>query len=138
MIVTHKKPAHPHALRIDETLRYSIDLAIAQHLRSKHGIANARRALLALGISDDEIFRRRRAESSDPILANVLRLVVTLIITRGRLSDRERLSVSRTFDETTWRAIVTIATDAYGAIVRAESLLGKSPRSDIDLEVGDY
>ncbi|MBD5655969.1 MAG: hypothetical protein IAI50_12430 [Candidatus Eremiobacteraeota bacterium] len=107
-------------------------------MRSRRGVDTARKALLELGVSEDEIVRRRRAESTDRDLARALRLAVTIVITRGRLTDAERRNISRWFSEDAWSEIVETTTDAYATVVRAETLPAPAPEPTVDLDIGDY
>jgi len=136
MMVTHETA--DSKFDFDNSRRRSIELAVAQHMRSRRGVDTARKALLELGVSEDEIVRRRRAESTDRDLARALRLAVTIVITRGRLTDAERRNISRWFSEDAWSEIVETTTDAYATVVRAETLPAPAPEPTVDLDIGDY
>lgn len=135
-MVTHEELSPQ--LRLDELQRRSIEVAVAQHLRSRRGVAAAQKALLELGLSGDEIVRRRRAESGDPALAHLLRWAVTIVITRGRLTEMERRQIARSYSEQTWNALVEATMDAYAKVIRVETRSAPAPESTLDLEVGDY
>jgi hypothetical protein len=79
---------------LDDATAASVDLAIAQWMRSPRATSLARERLRTMGISEVEIEERRRCRSADPGLAALLRLAVTLLITRGRLEARDRAAIS--------------------------------------------
>ncbi len=115
----------------------SIRLAVAQWMRSTRGVAAARDALRALHVPSDEIFRRRRAESADAHLATLLRLAVTLVITRGALEDSDRRRYAPLLDDDLVRSVVQHVADARRYVLHIErNATGAAP--NVDLDVGDY
>lgn len=135
MMVT-ASPA-PAAIGLSAEQRWSIRLAVAQWLRSARAVASAQDGLRALGTPPAEIVRRRRAESADAALARLLRLAVTVVITRGRLeaSDRSRPSP---LSDTTVQAVVEATADAYAGVLLAESSGSAASAHVVDMEIGDY
>lgn len=115
----------------------SIRLAVAQWMRSARAVAAARDALRALYVPGDEIFRRRRAESADAHLATILRLAVTLVITRGVLEDSDRRRYAPLLDDDVMRSVVQHAADARRYVLHIERNATKADPS-VDLDVGDY
>jgi hypothetical protein len=115
----------------------SIRLAVAQWLRSARGVAAARDALRGLDVRSDEIFRRRRAESADAHLATLLRLAVTLVITRGELEDSDRRRYAPLLDDDVVRSVVQHVADARRYVLHLERNAAE-PAPNVDLNVGDY
>jgi hypothetical protein len=115
----------------------SIRLAVAQWMRSARGVAAARDALRALHVPADEIFRRRRAESADAHLATLLRLAVTLAITRGTLEDSDRRRYAPLLDDDVVRNLVQHVADARRYVSHIERN-ATEPAPRVDLDVGDY
>jgi hypothetical protein len=115
----------------------SIRLAVAQWMRSARGVALARDALCGLHVPADEIFRRRRAESADAHLTTLLRLAVTLVITRGALEDSDRRRYAPVLDDEVMRSVVQHVADARRYVSHVErNATGAAP--NVDLDVGDY
>ncbi|HWT06282.1 MAG TPA: hypothetical protein VN224_11040 [Xanthomonadales bacterium] len=85
----------------------------------------------------DEIFRRRRAESEDVHLAALLRLAVTVVITRGVLEDSDRRRFAPALDDDVLRHIVRHVADAQWYVSRVERSRAE-PVPSVDLNVGDY
>jgi hypothetical protein len=115
----------------------SIRVAVAQWMRSARAVAAAQDALRALNVTVDEIYRRRRAESADAQLATLLRLAVTLVITRGTLEDSDRRRYAPLLDDDVVRSVVRHAADAR----RYVSLIERNATAaapSVDLDVGDY
>jgi hypothetical protein len=115
----------------------SIRLAVAQWMRSARAVAAARDALRELHVPADEIFRRRRAESADAHLATVLRLAVTLVITRGALEDSDRRRYAPLLDDDVMQSVMQHVADARRYVSHIErNAAGAAP--SVDLDVGDY
>jgi alkylhydroperoxidase family enzyme len=123
------------ASSLDPLTRDSIQLAVAQWLGSARATSAARESLRAAGIAPDEIERRRRAQSSDRRLAATLRLAVTLVIARGRLSRRDRAALDP--DQPTLRAIVIAVSDAFARTLLAETV-DATPYPAIEMRLEDY
>jgi hypothetical protein len=121
---------------LDEATGASIDLAIAQWMRSPRATSEARERLRALGVADEEIEERRRCRSSQPQLAAVLRLAVVLVIARGRLEPTDRAHLPADGRE----ALIDAVARAVSLAVLRVSLATAAVRSyaPIDIEVGDY
>ena len=115
----------------------SIRLAVAQWMRSARAVAEARDALRALHVPADEIFRRRRAESADAHLATLLRLAVTLVITRGALEDSDRRRYAPLLDDDVVQSVVQHVADARRHVSHIERSRAE-PAPSVDLDVGDY
>jgi len=115
----------------------SIRLAVAQWMRSARGVATARDELRALHVPADEINRRRRAESADAHLSTLLRLAVTLVITRGALEDSDRRHYAPLLDDDVVRSVAQHVADARRYVSHIERT-GTEPRPRVDLDVGDY
>ncbi len=115
----------------------SIRLAVAQWMRSARVVAAARDALRRLHVPEDEIFLRRRAESADAHLAALLRLTVTLVITRGALEDSDRRRYTPLLGDTVVGSIVQHVADARRYVSHIERNAAE-PAQSIDLDVGDY
>ncbi len=115
----------------------SIRLAVAQWMRSARAVAQARDALRALHVPPDEIFRRRRAESADARLTTLLRLAVTLVITRGALEDSDRRRYAPLLDDDVVQSVVQHVADAWRHVLHVERT-GTEPAPSVDLDVGDY
>ena len=115
----------------------SIRLAVAQWMRSARGVAAARDELRTMRVPEDEIFRRRRAESSDANLAALLRLAVTVVITRGVLEESDRRRFAHVLDDDVVRSVVTHVADAQWYVSQAERNRAERDPS-VDLDVGDY
>ncbi len=122
---------------LDDDAVLSIQLAVAQWLRSPRATSAARERLRARGVSEDEIQRRRRCESTDARLGAILRLAVTLLIARGRLNDRETRLLGPAKDERTLRAISAAVAQTYYDVSVAESI-ERPPYVPIEMNVGDY
>jgi hypothetical protein len=116
----------------------SIDMAVAQWLRSPRATSQAREHLRAAGVGEAEIEERRRCRSSDPHLAALLRLAVTVIITRGRLEPRDIRRVRPALTDDELRAVIAATAIAFLAVTLAESVDRATPFVPIDIEVGDY
>lgn len=126
------------SVALSDELRWSIDLAVAQYLRSARGVVAAQERLAHLGVSSDERFRRRRAESTDPQIARLLRLAVTLVITRGRLAEVDRRRLPPDVSEATIAAVVAATAEAYARVLVLESGAPATAPPAIDMNVGDY
>ena len=137
MMVTQdsKRPADGAHLTADA--RLSINLAVAQWLRSPRATSNARRRLRDAGVAEDEIERRRRTQSDDPSLAGVLKLAVTMVIARGHLSERDRRFIGRGPNDPLVREIAESVAASFYDVTVAESL-DRSPFETIDMQIGDY
>jgi hypothetical protein len=132
--VLPKAPAAP----ISEEWRLSIRLAVAQWLRSARAVRDAQDSLFASGLSTDEALRRRRAQSTDPGLSDVLRLAVTIVITSGRLETADRRRLRGPHRDALIAAIVAATADAYAFVLRAETRSDQERLTDFNLDVGDY
>jgi hypothetical protein len=106
-------------------------------MRNARAVAAARDALLGMRVPADEIFRRRRAESSDAHLATLLRLAVTLVITGGALEDSDRRRYAPLLDDDVVRCVVRHVADARRYVSHIASDATASAPS-VDLDVGDY
>jgi hypothetical protein len=126
------------AAHLDDASAASIDLAVAQWMRSPRATSMARERLRALGVSESEIEERRRCRSADPVLAAALRLAVTLLITRGRLEARDRKAFSSHDREPTIAAIAQATALAFLRVSLANEARPGEPFPPIDLEIGDY
>lgn len=115
----------------------SIRLAVAQWRRSPRAVAEARDALRALHVRPDEIFRRRRAESTDAHLAALLRLAVTVAITRGALEDSDRRRFAPVLHDAVVQRVVQQVADAQRYVSHVERSRAERAPS-VDLDVGDY
>ncbi|HEV2738733.1 MAG TPA: hypothetical protein VGU66_09155 [Candidatus Elarobacter sp.] len=115
----------------------SIRLAVAQWMRSARAVAEARDALRALHVAPDEIFRRRRAESADARLATLLRLAVTLVITRGALEECDRRRYAPLLDDDVVQSVVQHVANTRQYVSRVERTCTE-PTPNVDLDVGDY
>ena len=136
MTVTLVKRPELRALLAPEEIA-AIRLAVAQWMRSARGVAEARDALRALHVPADEIFRRRRAESADAHLAAVLRLAVTLAITRGALEDSDRRRYAPLLDDDVVQSVVQHVAEARRHVSHIERNATR-PAACVDLDVGDY
>jgi hypothetical protein len=116
----------------------SIDLAVGQWLRSPRATSCARERLRAAGVDEAEIEERRRCRSADPYLASLLRLAVTVIITRGHLEPSDIRRVRPALDEGGLRAVIAATAIAFLGVSLAESVDRATPYAPIDMEVGDY
>jgi hypothetical protein len=121
----------------DETAA-SIDLAVAQWMRSPRATSVGRARLRAFGVTETEIEERRRCRSADRQLAAVLRLAVTLMITRGRLEARDRALLPSTNREGAIAAIAQATSLAFLRVLLANEAALNEPYAAIDLDVGDY
>ncbi len=119
------------------TYELSIDLAVAQWMRSPRGTAAARQRLRELGVPEAEIERRRRAQSDDRELAGLLRLAVTLVIARGRLEQADLRRIKPAPNESQLREIVAAVALAFYNAAIAESI-DRTNYPAIDMVVGDY
>jgi hypothetical protein len=115
----------------------SIRLAVAQWMRSASAVAAARDTLRGLDVPAVEIFRRRRAESADAHLAALLRLAVTLVITRGTLEDSDRRRYAPLLDDDVVRSVVQHVADARRYVSHIERNAAVAAPS-VDIDVGDY
>ena len=125
------------ARRLTPEQNASIRLAVAQWMRSARAVAATREALRQLDVPADEIFRRRRAESADAHLATLLRLAVTLVITRGELEDSDRRRYAPLLGDDVMRGVVQHVADALRYVSHIERNAANAAPS-IDLDVGDY
>jgi hypothetical protein len=130
--------ADPALIEIDQVTKASIDLAVAQWLRSPRATSLARERLRTLGVSEGEIEERRRCRSVDPHLAAVLRLAVTLVITRGRLEARDRALLPAAGRDAAIAAIAYATSLALLRVWRPNEAASAEPFIAIDLDVGDY
>jgi hypothetical protein len=128
----------PELPLFDEVTTASIDLAVAQWMRSSRATALARVRLRTLGVAESEIEERRRCRSADAHLAAVLRVAVTLIITRGRLEPRDRALLPAMRRDATIAAIAQATSIAFLRVSLANEAACAQPLPEIDLEIGDY
>jgi uncharacterized protein YciW len=124
--------------RLSDTVRLSIDLAVAQWLRNPHATYAARAELRAAGISEAEIEERRRARSADPELARILHFAVVAIITHGRPEERDIRRLGATADPALVRAILDAASSSRRRVALAAVLARGTAPPPIDMNVGDY
>jgi hypothetical protein len=136
MTVTLAARAQQQQLLTSEQIA-SIRLAVAQWMRSARAVAEAWDALRALHVPPDEIFRRRRAESADARLGTLLRLAVTLVITRGALEESDRRRYAPLLDDDVVKSVVQHVADARRYVSHVERT-GTEPAPCVDLDVGDY
>jgi hypothetical protein len=118
-------------------VRLSIDLAVAQWMRSPRATSVARDGLRRLGVMEAEIERRRRCQSADRSLAGILRTAVTLMIARGQLDQRDLRRLEPQPDTGLLRNIAGATAQAFYNVAIAESV-ERTPFAAIDLEIGDY
>lgn len=116
----------------------SIGLAVAQWMRSPRATSLGREQLRAFGITDREIEERRRCRSADARLAVILRLAVTLMITRGRLEVRDRALLPATERDALIAAIAKATSLAFLSVLLANAIDANESYPAIDLNIGDY
>jgi hypothetical protein len=138
MTVTQSVTADHARLAIDESTTASIDLAVAQWMRSPRATSLARERVRTLGVDEAEIEERRRCRSVDRHMAAVLRLAVTLVITRGRLEERDRALLPWAERDATIAAIAHATSLALLRVARANEVASAEPFPAIDLDIGDY
>lgn len=136
MSVTLFQTVRPEPLD-DETCA-SIELAVAQWMRSPRATSLGRERLRALGVTDMEIEERRRCRSSNRRLAAILRLAVTLMITRGRLEVRDRALLPASNREELIAGIAKATSLAFLSVLLANEVNSNEPYPAVDLDVGDY
>ena len=85
-----------------------------------------------------EIEERRRCRSSNPRLAAILRLAVTLITTRGRLEVRDRALLPESGREELIAAIARATSLAFLGVLLANEVDSNEPYPAVDLDIGDY
>jgi hypothetical protein len=137
-MVTHEEPRQAVAGRsVDLPGYWSIVLAVAQWRRSPHVTSAAIARLRGLGIADAEIYARRRASSADPALAALLRLAVTVVIARGKLTRADRRFVERHSLANVLAQVEIYVADAL-AFVAAIETPAFPRRPEIEMDVGDY
>lgn|GEM_PF-2484667 len=129
-------PAQAPAL--DETTTASVELAVAQWMRSPRGTSLARERLRAIGLPEEEIEERRRCRSSDRGVAAALRVAVTLMITRGRLDARDRALLPAANRDAAIAAIALATSLAFLRVSLANEAAPREPYPPIDLDIGDY
>ena len=134
-MVTSERPVLGRSLTPEQIA--SIRLAVAQWMRRARAVAAARDELRGLDVPADEIFRRRRAESADAHLAALLRLAVTLVITRGALDDSDRRRYAPFLNDDVVRDVVQHVADARRYVLQIERIADKAAL-DVELDVGDY
>ena len=135
MVTIAERPELRRRLAPEQTA--SIRLAVAQWMRSARAVAAGQDALRGLHVPADEIYRRRRAESADAHLAALLRLAVTLVITRGALEDSDRRRYAPLLDDDVVRSVVQHVADARRFVAEVERN-ATGPAPSVDLDVGDY
>src|SRR5580658_511090 len=118
--------------RLDLASYWSIVLAVAQWRRNPQITQAAIVRLRGLGVADDEVLARRRATSADRDLAALLRLAVTIVITRDRLLPADLRPIERRSLLPLLPLVRTYTADAL-AFIRAVP-----PAPAIDMDVGDY
>ncbi len=123
---------------LDGTTAASIDLAVAQWMRSPRAASLARERLRAAGVPEMEIEERRRCRSVDPGLASVLRLAVTLVIARGKLEARDRALLPAKNRDALIAAIAKATSLAFLRVSLANENARSEPYPAIDLDLGDY
>jgi hypothetical protein len=137
MTVTSDISAGGVAEALSAETQLSIDVAIAQWLRSPRVTSSAYRRLRELGVPAPEIERRRRAQSADPALAGILRIAVTFVIARGRLERSDLRGIRPAPGAPLLRAIAAAAAHAFYDVAIAESV-DPVPFAAIDMQIGDY
>jgi hypothetical protein len=123
---------------LDDATGASIDLAVAQWMRSPRATSLARERLRAMGVSETEIEERRRCRSADQRLAAILRLAVTFVIARGRLEVRDRALLPATDRDATIAAIAQATSLAFLRVSLANEVAANEPYPAIDVNIGDY
>jgi hypothetical protein len=118
--------------RVDLATYWSIVLSVAQWRRNPQITQAAIVRLRGLGVPESEILARRRATSGDGDLAALLRLAVTIVISRDRLVPSDLSRVERRSLQSLVPLVRTYTADAL-AFVRAVP-----PAPVIDMDVGDY
>jgi hypothetical protein len=126
------------SVEIDEVTTASIDLAVAQWVRSPRATSLARERLRMLGVAEAEIEERRRCRSADRHLEAVLRLAVTFIITRGRLETRDRALLPPVERDAMIGAIAQATSIAFLRVSLVNEVASIKPYPAIDLDIGDY
>jgi hypothetical protein len=126
------------AVPLDGETCASIDLAVAQWLRSPRATSLGRQRLRAFGVSEMEIEERRRCRSSNRRLAAILRVAVTLVITRGRLEVRDRALLPASDREELIAGIAQATSLAFLSVLLANEVDSNEPYPEVDLDVGDY
>ncbi len=107
-------------------------------MRSPRATSLGRERLRALGVTDMEIEERRRCRSSNRRLAAILRLAVTLMITRGRLEVRDRALLPASNREELIAGIAKATSLAFLSVLLANEVNSNEPYPAVDLDVGDY
>jgi hypothetical protein len=123
---------------LDDGTAASIDLAVAQWMRSPRATSLARERLRALGVSESEIEERRRCRSADPDLAAVLRLAVTLVIARGKLEPHDRARIRSGNREALIASIARATSLSFLRVSLANEVHPSEPYPAIELDIGDY
>jgi hypothetical protein len=137
MMVTCEFQHSDKANLLSEEQRLSIELAVAQWMRSPRATSNTRERLRKLGVSEQQIEARRRCESDDSTLRGMLRVAVTLAITRGQLENSDLRLIQSERRTETLREIATATARAFANVLIAETV-ERTPFAAINMEVGDY
>ncbi len=125
-------------LPLDDETCASIELAVAQWMRSPRAASLARERVRALGVTEREIEERRCCRSADRRVAAVLRIAVTLMFTRGRLEARDRALLPENDREELIAGIARATSLAFLRVLLANEVDSSEPYPAIDLDVGDY
>jgi len=127
----------PRPSLLGEEYRSSIDLAIAQWMRSPRAASVARERLRELGVTEAEIERRRRCKSDNRNLDGILHIAIKLVITRGQLEKRDLRSLPPVASAPMLREIARATSQAFYNVLIAESV-EQTPYVAINMEIGDY
>jgi hypothetical protein len=138
MTVTSDETTEPAQLALDEITVASIDLAVAQWMRSPRATSLARERLRTLGVAEDEIEERRRCRSGDRRLRAVLRLAVTIVITRGRLEERDRALLAPAERNAMLGAVAHATALAFLRVTLANEVTSAERYPAIDVDIEDY
>jgi hypothetical protein len=133
-----REAARPDTEELSADERASIDLAVAQWLRSTGATSRARERLRWFGVSEREIEARRRCTSADRRLQRMLRLAVTAVIARGHLEPRDVAVLGCDDGGRLARAIVAAASRASADVVVARRAGCEVAQPPIAMDVGDY
>ena len=118
--------------------RLALELCLAQWLGSPQCTAMAYAQGLARGIPAQELERNRRARSDDADLQRMLRYAITIVIARGRVTERERACIADVVPEAAAPELASlIICLTYRCYLYGLLTLG-SDAPVIDMSVGDY
>jgi uncharacterized protein YciW len=137
MMVTSDYQQSDAVALLSEEQRLSIELAVAQWMRSPRATSNARARLRNLGVSEEQIEARRRCQSSDSVLRGILRVALALTITRGHLENSDLRHLQAANRAAMLKEITAATAQAFSITLIAEAV-ERTPYATIDMEVGDY